>query len=67
VLNKKAKYNIALNWIIIKLKNSKEKKFSSLNKELLNILGFKINSAISDKIKLRKLVLMNRGAVHYRW
>ena len=67
IINKKAKYNLALKWIISRIKNSSNANFNSINKQILFVLRRKKNSAISDKKKLRKIVLINRGAIHYRW
>lgn len=41
--------------------------FSSFSKELWSVVEYKPGSAIEEKKKLTKLILVNRGSKHYRW
>jgi ribosomal protein S7 len=66
-ITRKSKYNMSLNWIYIKLKSGKpSSNFRFISNEFFDILQYK-QSALSSKKKLHKLVLLNRGATHYRW
>lgn len=67
IIHKKAKYNLALKWIISRIKISPRPNFQGITKEIINVLSYKRQSAIGDKKKLRRVVLSNRGAIHYRW
>jgi hypothetical protein len=40
---------------------------SYMTKQFLDVLKCKSDSALSEKKKLRKIVLVNRGSTHYRW
>lgn len=63
-LNLKAKYNLALKWIVLRLKFNKMYKNNFL-KIIYNILNHK--KFVKEKIQLRRLIVANRSAVHYRW
>lgn len=40
--------------------------FSSLDFCLLNTLRYSLKSSLKDKKKLRNLIVINRGNLHYR-
>lgn len=64
----KSRLNLVLNWILLN-KNSGEKKttFFGVLPEIIKILNLQNNSSIKEKKNLRKLILVNRGFIHYRW
>jgi hypothetical protein len=73
VISKEAKYRMALNFLVISIKRSK-KKFSGnffdlFTKKIWEVLRFKKRKkmALRDKKNQRRLVLVNRGSIHYRW
>lgn len=67
-INKKIKYNLALKFLVMGMKKNSgipwKKKF---NKELFNIIKNKKIWINSEKARIRKLILINRGSAHYRW
>ena len=67
IINKLSKYNIAINWLSKKTISSMDRPFSSLHVCLLSTLRYNINSSLKDKKKLRSLIVINRGNLHYRW
>ena len=66
IINKISKYNIALNWLALKTIKDMEYPFSNLTGSLLAILKYN-SSALKNKTKLRNLIIVNRGNMHYRW
>lgn len=63
----KSKFNLVLNWILINKDLGNKTTFFGILPEIIQILNLKANSAIKEKKKLRKLILVNRGFIHYRW
>lgn len=62
-LNTKSKYNLALKWLTLRLKSKKMYK-----KSFLKIVFNTLNSTnVIEKVSLRRLIVVNRSAVHYRW
>lgn len=66
-INDLKKFKIGLSWIISRIKKSSYSLIWSLLTEFINVISFNKNSALVEKTKLRKLVLLNRGSTHYRW
>jgi hypothetical protein len=57
-----------LKWLVYCIKqDSKTNNFKNINKQLFNLIAKKKNSVMSEKKKLRKIILINRGSAHYRW
>ena len=67
IINKIYKYNIAINWLAKKTISTMDQPFSSLGDCLLNTLKSSLSSSLKDKKKLRDLIVVNRGNLHYRW
>jgi len=68
-INKKAKYNLALKWLvfgIVSLKKDTKYNFNSINKSIFSIIDNKSSLITTEKKKLRKLIIINRGSAHYR-
>lgn len=67
IINKSSKYNIAINWLSKKTISTMQYPFSSLDVCLIEPLKFNIGSSLEYKKKLRNLIVVNRGNLHYRW
>lgn len=69
LLSIKTKFNLVLNWILKNkgLVDKNKMTFFGILPEIIRILNLQNNSSIKEKKKLRKLILVNRGFIHYRW